>query len=132
MNKKISFLLSILIIMTSLTVFASAVSETEVYTYEIGDTEYTVYFQDSALSDEKQKAVAAKLVGVEYSEAVPTNILCDIFGHDLVESQVDVVTHKVSSTAPRCRQDTYNVKACEDCDYSEQTLIATTYIFCCS
>lgn len=132
MKKKISLLISILIIMTSMTVFASATTENAEYTYEIDNTEYTVEFTDSNLSAEKQKAIAAKLVGAEYSEAVPANILCDIFGHDFVTSQVKVVTHKVRTTAPRCKEETFSVNACEDCDYSEQTLIGTNYIDCCA
>ena len=42
-----------------------------------------------------------------------------------------VIQHKVSELNPRCKKQTYDVTYCEDCDYTKETLVNTTYINCC-
>ncbi len=59
-------------------------------------------------------------------------LTCTLFGHNLESSTVEVVTHKVSSTAPRCLSKLYDYDACTRCDYETSTLIKTVYIFCCA
>ena len=132
MKKTISILITTLIILSSLTVFASATGNNEVYTYEVNNMTYSIEFEDDNFSDQKKEAISAKLIGIENATAVPANIWCDIFGHDLVSSTVTVTEHKVRTYAPRCLKHTYDVTACEDCDYSEQTLLASTYTNCCA
>ena len=132
MKKTIRVLAFLLVIMTALSVVASATSEnTATYTYETEDTEYTVIFSDSSVSQEKQEAIAQKLIGLNDSSAQTYGLGCILFGHDYLYDTVHVVTHRVLSTAPRCKQDSYDVTYCEDCDYFEENLYATTYIHCC-
>lgn len=132
MKKTIRVLAFLLVIMTALSVVASATSEnTATYTYETEDTEYTVIFSDSSVPQEKQEAIAQKLIGIDDSSAQTYGLGCTLFGHDYLYDTVHVVTHKVRSSAPRCKQDTYHVTSCEDCDYFEEELVAITYIYCC-
>ncbi|MBR6784460.1 MAG: hypothetical protein IKM32_07170 [Clostridia bacterium] len=131
MKKVIHILLATLIILSAMTMYASATHTSATYEYDLGDTKYTVEFEDNNLTTEQQETIAAKILGIETSTAVPANIWCDLFGHDLVSSTVTATEHKVRSSTPRCLKHTYDVTVCEACDYSEQTLVASTYINCC-
>ena len=132
MKKTIRVLAFLLVIMTALSVVASATREnTATYTYETEDTEYTVIFSDSSVPQEKQEAIAQKLIGIDDSSAQTYGLGCTLFGHDYLYDTVDVITHKVRASHPRCKQDTYDITYCEDCDYFDEELVATTYVQCC-
>ncbi len=132
MKKTIRVLAFLLVIMTALSVAASATSEsTNTYSYETEDTEYTVVFTNNSVPAEKQEAIAQKLIGIDNSSAQPYGLGCTLFGHDYVYDTVRVITHKVRAIHPRCKEDTYDVTYCEDCDYFEEELVETTYIRCC-
>ncbi len=132
MKKTIRVLAFLLVSITSLTIVASAVGEnTTTYAYHTKDTEYTVIFSDSTIPQEKQAAIAQKLLSIDDSSAQTYGLGCILFGHDYLYDSVNVVTHKVRSTSPRCKQQTYDITYCEDCDYFEEKLVATTYIICC-
>lgn len=64
-------------------------------------------------------------------EASAYGLMCTLFGHKLESSIVTTITHKVRSTAPRCLQEKFNVEACTRCDYTNSTLLNSTYISCC-
>ncbi len=133
MKKIISILMSLLILMSTMCIWATATSESNnTYTFDTEEAVYTVEFNDNNLTAEEQELVAAKLAGIEYNAAAPANILCDIFGHDYEYTTASVITHKVRTYAPRCKKQMYDVTYCEDCDYTEQTLTLTTYIDCCA
>ena len=115
-----------------MTVIAPAESEnTTTYTYKTEDAEYTVIFSNSSMSQEKQEAIAQKLIGLDDSSVQTYGLGCTLFGHDYLYDRVHVVTHKVNSTSPRCKRQTYDITYCEDCDYYEEKLLNTTYINCC-
>ena len=59
-------------------------------------------------------------------------LTCTLLGHKLQSSMVDVVTHKVRTTAPRCVRKTYSYDACTRCDYEFSELVDTEYIYCCA
>lgn len=59
-------------------------------------------------------------------------LTCTLLGHKLENTIVDVITHKVRTTSPRCVRKTYDYDACTRCDYETSTLISTEYIICCS
>ncbi len=59
-------------------------------------------------------------------------LTCTLFGHKLEARSVSTITHKVSSTSPRCLKRTYLYEACTRCDYETSTLADTEYIVCCS
>lgn len=132
MKKIISLLISMLIVMTALCVVASAESESNnTYTFETEDAHYTVTFNNDNLSEEQQKNVAEKLVFGNDNSAQTYGLGCVLFGHDYLYTTANVVTHKVASSQPRCLEDTYDVKYCEDCDFMEETWIDSYYIYCC-
>ena len=64
--------------------------------------------------------------------ATTYGLTCTLLGHKLQSSTVDVTTHKVRATAPRCVRKTYDYDACTRCDYETSELIDTEYIFCCA
>lgn len=133
MKKTLKLLAFLLIMMMALTVVASASGEnTTSYNYEIEDTEYTVIFSNSSMSQEKQESIARKLVGIDDSSAQTYGLKCTLFGHDYVYETAEVIVHKVNTYAPRCERDTYNLTYCDDCDYYEEELVRTTYIYCCA
>ena len=132
MKKLISILISMLIVMTFLCVIASAESNSNnTYTFETEDTNYTVTFDGNNLSEEQQKIVAEKLVFDNDDSTQTYGLGCTLFGHDYLYDTAYVITHKVRSSQPRCKEDTYDVKYCEDCDFMEETLINSKYIYCC-
>ena len=59
-------------------------------------------------------------------------ITCTLFGHDLKNTTVEVTTHKVRATAPRCVVKTYDYEECTRCDHEASTLMGTEYIYCCA
>ena len=133
MKKIVSILMSTLIVMIALCVVASAESSSgNTYTFETQHDYYTVRFNDNNLSEEQQQIVAQKLVFGNDDSAQPYGLGCVLFGHDYKYTSANVVTHKVSASQPRCKEDTYDVTYCEDCDFTEQTWIAADYIYCCN
>jgi len=133
MKKTICILISMLVLMTAFCVVSSAENTGDnTYTFETEDAHYTVEFEDNDLSEEQQRIVAEKLVFNNGDDSTQTYGLgCILFGHDYKYTTANVVTHKYRATRPRCKEDTYDVEYCEDCDYMEETLIDTDYIDCC-
>ena len=130
MKKLTCLLISLLIVMSSVCVIASAISN-NVVEYIKDDTKYTVEFEDSTVSEEKKVVIANALIGTDEAEIMTANIWCDLFGHDYKYTTASVVQHKAKIYAPRCKKQSYDVTYCEDCDYTEQTLKAVNYINCC-
>lgn len=131
MKKIISILMSILMIMSAMCIFASASSETDnTYTYVIDGCEHTVIFEESVPA-EKQEMIAQKLIGIYDDSAQTYGLGCTLFGHDYLYTTSSMIQHKVNTYEPRCRKLTYDVTYCEDCDYMEQTLVKTDSIYCC-
>lgn len=64
--------------------------------------------------------------------ATTYGITCTLLGHKITSTSVDVITHKIRTTSPRCVRKTYNYEECSRCDYETSDLIATVYIVCCS
>lgn len=129
MKKTIGLLICALMLLTIMCITVAA--DTNIYTYEVDGIEYTVKFEDENIPNEKKAAIAISLISTDETEIMPANILCDIFGHDYLYTTASVIEHKAYANAPRCRQETYDVTYCEDCDYTEQTLVNVTYIDCC-
>ncbi len=130
MKKLISVLICLLIVMSSVCVIVSATSN-NVVEYIKDDTKYTIHIEDSSISEEKKVVIANALLGTEESEIMTANIWCDLFGHDYKYTTANVVKHKAKIYAPRCKKLVYDVTYCEDCDYTDATLISTIYIECC-
>lgn len=131
MKSTMKVLLCLLALLMTTTVWVSAAEGNGQYTYEVGDTVYTVEFEDPAVSAERQEAIAQRLLGIENTGAQTYGLGCILFGHDLKETVVSVTTHKVFTYAPRCTRDYYDVTYCEDCDYLTKEKSGTSYIDCC-
>ena len=133
MKKIVSVLTCLFILMTAFCAVASAESAGNTYTFENGDTRYTVVFTGGDdLTEEQERIIAEKLVLGSDDGAQTYGLGCTLFGHDYLYKTVTVVEHKVSASAPRCKKYYYDVKYCEDCDYTEETLQKFAYIYCCS
>ncbi len=130
MKKAINLLVCAVIIMTSICVAAGATGNNTVEC-EANGIEYTVEFEDPALTEEKKASIANALIGTNESEIMTANLLCSLFGHDYKYTTATATQHKVKTYAPRCKLMTYDVKYCSRCDFTEQTLLGTTYIDCC-
>ena len=133
MKRIVSILICTLILMTALCVVASAESTgNNTYTFETEDAHYTVTFESNNLSEEQQRRVAEGLVFGRDDSAATYGLGCTLFGHDYIYETVRVITHKVRTTNPKCKEETYDVTTCEDCDYYEATLIDTRFVDCCA
>ncbi len=130
MKKAINLLVCAVIIMTSICVAAGATGNNTVEC-EANGIEYTVEFEDPALTEEKKVSIANDLIGTNESEIMTANLLCSLFGHDYKYTTASVTQHKASSIAPRCKYQSYDVTYCSRCDYTEQKLVAVNYIDCC-
>ena len=132
MKNTVRALALLLVLITTLAVTASASGEsTNVYTYTVEDTEYTVIFSGSSIPQEKQETIAQRLIGADDSSAQTYGLGCTLFGHDYLYDTVYVIKHKAKSLSPRCERMTYNITYCEDCDYFEETPVSSRYIVCC-
>lgn len=98
------------------------------------DTTVEIIIIDEVSAETKTKIERYFATGEPLADgdASTYGITCTLFGHKLENSTVAVITHKVRSTEPRCKKETYTYQACTRCDYETSTLAATEYIFCCS
>lgn len=113
--------------MTFACVFAGATNE---YIYVSDGNEYTIEFENDVPA-EKKEIIANALVGNNDTSVQPYGLGCTLFGHDYAYTTVNVVEHKIFPTSPRCMKYTYDVTYCEDCDYTEETLVTKANIYCC-
>jgi hypothetical protein len=102
-----------------------------IYTYDFDGTEITVEIEDNSISAEKKESIAKSLLGNTESDIMVAYIWCDLFGHEYKYTTATVIEHKVNKYNPRCKTKLYDVTYCNDCDYTEQTLLATSFINCC-
>lgn len=130
MKKIVSLFVVAILCILSATVITSA-SENPTIVIAVDDTEYTVEFENTALSDEQQQAIAYNLINGADDNVQTYGLMCTLFGHNTQESTVSVITHKVRTSSPRCKRESYLVTICERCDYQEQVLKGTSYIVCC-
>lgn len=82
------------------------------------------------ISDVAKERVIAHFYGEDENLINTRGLTCTLFGHKLETGTTSVVTHNVSSTAPRCLRETFDYEICTRCDYSEYTLIGSEYIYC--
>ena len=138
MKKILSITLVLLLMISTSIIGVFAEPDAPEYTFFVDGTEYTVQFVETSLNEVQQEALAAHLVGVGNIAVVSitpgeecNNLWCTLFGHDYTESIVNVITHRVSNSAPRCKNQRYSVQVCDRCEDTVQTLISTSYIYCC-
>lgn len=101
------------------------------HVHEAGEIEVVIENED--LSDEmKEKIIAYYTDDNHDDDTASYGLTCTLLGHDLESTKTTTVTHKVSATAPRCLQKTYEHNACTRCDYQKATHVASKYIYCCA
>lgn len=122
MKKIFAIILSVSFIFGAMTVTANATDSFETPKIE--------FIFDEGTSAEIQERIIADFTG-EDDGAATYGLTCTLFGHKLETGTVSTVTHNVRSTSPRCLKETFNYEICSRCDYSNYTLIGSTYIICC-
>ncbi len=129
MKKIIALILVVVSIFSIMSISAYADDSTE-NTVTVTVNEIEFIFDTDTTEDFRNKAIA-HFFNHNDDGAASYGLTCTLFGHKLQSSVITTVTHKVDSTDPRCLQETYNVETCSRCDYTNSTLLDSTYISCC-
>lgn len=111
----------------SISAYAEDANENTV-TVTVNDVEFI--FDADTSEDFRNKAIA-HYFNHDNDGAETYGLTCTLFGHKIQSSVVTTITHKVLSTSPRCLQERYNTETCSRCDYTNATLLGSTYIVCC-
>ncbi len=122
MKKLLAILLSVSFIFGAMSVTVNAADSFEAPSIE--------FIFDESTPIEIQQRIIADFSG-EDDGAATYGLTCTLFGHKLDTGYTSTVTHKVRSTDPRCLKETFSYEICSRCDYSNYTLIASSYISCC-
>lgn len=111
----------------SISAYADGAEESTVVV-TVGETDYI--FNGNTTEEFRSRFIMHHL-NPDADGAAAYGLTCTLFGHKLVSEVVTTITHKVSSTDPRCLKEMYNSEACTRCDYTNNTLISSSYISCC-
>ncbi len=129
MKKIIAFIMAFVSVLSIFTfsAFANDTAE-ETVSVTVENTDFIFKFNTS--EDFRSKFIADYINPVD-DGAETYGLTCTLFGHKLESSLTTVVTHKAKATDPRCLQERYNVEVCSRCDYTNKTLVSSSYISCC-
>ena len=111
----------------SISVYAESAEESTV-TITVNDVEF-VFYADT--SEEFRNRAIAHYFDHEEDDTAAYGLTCTLFGHKLESSITTATKHKVNATDPRCLRQKFNTEVCTRCDYTNSTLIDSTYISCC-
>ena len=127
--KKITKIISLIMAAVFIAVPVTQASN-NTYTYQSGNIEITI--THSGLSEEKLLYIVQLLESGETKVGSQTyGLICTLFGHKLVTTVNEVITHMVYDTYPHCKRECYNTTICERCDYAEIELLSTEAVGCC-
>lgn len=130
--KKIKYvLIPLFCLILSINTYAAS---SDIFSYDIGDTEIEVAFDDNTMFTESQKQnIAEALVygGNSDEHMQSRGLTCTLFGHKLTTETVSVTYHKRKATSPRCYVEYYSVDSCSRCDYINEELLSGVYVVCC-
>ena len=130
MKRIIAFIMAIVSLFCVMSVSAGAEDVDEgTVTVTVNETEFIF---DADTTEEFRDKFIANYFNGEDDGATAYGLTCTLFGHKIETTSVTAVTHKVLSTSPRCRRDTYSVDNCTRCDYTDSTLTRSVYIVCCA
>ena len=122
-------LITMAIVLTLFSTIGVSADQVNGNTYQVENV--TVIFDtDSQFSIEQQEMIANLLVNPEYGIS-QANLICNIFGHKNSSEGVSTITHKVSSTNPRCLQELFTITMCSRCEETTVERDAAYYISCC-
>ena len=129
--KKITKMLALIFAMVF--AFASTVNATNnTYIYQENNIEIAI--THSGLSEEKLLHIVHLLMSGETSNDTQTyGLMCTLFGHKLVTTEDQVITHMVYETYPHCERKYYETTTCErnNCNYAEVELLSVEKVGCC-
>ena len=99
--------------------------------FAVGD-EPNVEIVVSGVADEQKAQLITDTINGEIIIS-PFGIAC-IFGHTTAKGRAIETTHRYYSTAPKCRQITYDVVYCtrSSCNYITYTQISNVRVSCCA
>ena len=102
-----------------------------VVAYQVYNTESieVVFAENSMFTNDEKNRIEKYFSGDDVTETY--GLKCILFGHDYKTEYVDVITHKVLATRPRCKDELYETQICTVCSDTVSTLIASEYIDCC-
>lgn len=129
--------IAIIMVITLISSLFHFSASAEAYTYSGTTEDYvsdniTIKFHNE-ITEETRNKIIAHFSGKENPQSLETRgLTCTLLGHNLETGTTSTVTHKARTTAPRCLRETYTYEICSRCDYSEYTLAASQYIYCCS
>ena len=95
----------------------------------VNETAFT--FDADTTEEFREKFIANYFDGGD-DDATVYGLTCTLFGHKIETTTVAAVTHKAKATSPRCLREIYDVDNCTRCDYTNSTLITSSYIVCCA
>lgn len=129
-TKRLLSLVLTLSVLTGLFLIPTSAVEVE----KVETTEIEIFIENEEISEETRAKIIAYYSDPNHEDngVATCGLTCTLFGHKLESTTVRSVTHKVSATAPRCLEKTYDYDACTRCDYEKSTLLGSSYIFCCS
>ncbi|MBQ2846799.1 MAG: hypothetical protein IJE74_00890 [Clostridia bacterium] len=129
MKKIIALILVVVSLFSTMSIAAYAEDTNEnTVTITVNETEFV--FDANTTEEFRNKAIAHYFNHNDDSTST-YGLTCTLFGHKLESSIISAVTHKVNATDPRCLRERYNTEVCSRCDYTNSTLISSTYITCC-
>lgn len=128
-SKIISVVTVVIMLLSTMQIFAFGETCAEGCTHDHDEVE-VIFYND--VSEETAAKVIAHFNGENAPDASTYGLTCTLFGHKLEYGTTSAITHKVSSTAPRCLKETFDYEVCTRCDYSNYELLGSEYIFCCS
>lgn len=137
MKRTLALLIAAVIALSILPFGAFATDAFDNYVFNYGEVWVSV--PKDGVTEDEAKAVAdsiARLEGIAVSDSLtssdaqPHNLICSIAGHNLTTTYPTAIVHNVHSDAPRCVQKDYEHQYCSRCDYTSDTLLKTTRIYC--
>ena len=128
MKKIIALIMSVMLVFSVMSVSVYAEDTADNVVVSVNGVDFI--FDTDTSEDFRNKFIADYFnPGEDGAEAY--GLTCTLLGHNIENSVSTVITHKVSSTSPRCLKEIYSVDPCTRCNYSDATLISSSYIVCC-
>lgn len=127
--KKIIALIMVVVSLFSVMSISAYAEDTAENTVTINVNDIEFIFDADTSEDYRNKVIAHYFNHDDNTETY--GLTCTLFGHKLESSVISAVTHKVNATDPRCLRERYNTEVCSRCDYTNSTLISSSYITCC-
>ena len=129
MKKFIALILAVASVFSLATFNVSAETETENSVVISNDNVDFVF--EAGVSEDHIHSFVQSFETHDGEDAATYGLICTLFGHKIESSTAYTITHKASSTDPRCLQRYYYVETCTRCDYTAKELISSEYISCC-